>query len=90
MNNPAASAGTRSTDPLDEPMAQLYARDPSLWQILQQLWNTSRGHSTELRIYAAVLAMLTGSQNEYVKSALHVGWDHTITPIATAIASALR
>lgn len=63
-------------------MAQLYARDPSLWEILTGLRATLRTHSGELRTYTAVLTLLTGSQNEYVKSALHLVYTNAQHAIA--------
>lgn len=84
MTTPAPVHGTRATDPIEEPMAQLYARDPSLWSILANMRQTLRSHGTELRVWSVLLVGLTGSQNEYVKGLLHVGYvnaQHTIAAI---------
>lgn len=89
MINPTQTPGTRATDVLDEPMAKLYARDPSLWQILQTMWNSVRSCTTEQRWYAAILTGLTGSQNDFVKGAIThiVGF---VAHAGVAIASVFR
>lgn len=65
--------GTRSAD-LSEPMAQLYARDPSLWGILTNVIKNQARHGWENRFYAAAIAAITAPQNPTVRAVTHTAF----------------
>jgi hypothetical protein len=72
VNEETTGALGRKDDDIEEALAQMATRDPSLWRILHTMQKSLADHKIEQRIGMAILICLGGSNNKFVEKAVQI------------------